>query len=73
MVPAAAEPGGWSGLRYWRLHGSPVIYRSAYGPERVADYAGRIRAGGDGESWCMFDNTASSAATMDALDLLSIL
>ena len=23
-VPAAAEPGGWRGLAYYRLHGSPV-------------------------------------------------
>ena len=25
-VPSAAEPGGWSGFRYYRLHGSPKIY-----------------------------------------------
>ncbi len=24
-------PGGWRGLSYWRLHGSPDIYRSPYG------------------------------------------
>jgi uncharacterized protein YecE (DUF72 family) len=29
-VPAAAEPGGWSGLIYFRLHGSPKRYYSAY-------------------------------------------
>ena len=69
VVPAAAEPGGWRGLDYWRLHGSPVIYRSPYGPERVADYAARIRRSGGAQSWCMFDNTASSAATGDALAL----
>jgi len=69
IVPAAAEPGGWPGLHYWRLHGSPVIYRSPYGAERVSDYAGRIRRGGAAEAWCMFDNTASSAATGDALAL----
>jgi uncharacterized protein YecE (DUF72 family) len=73
VVPAAAEPGGWAGLRYWRLHGSPVIYRSAYGPGRVADCAARIAAGGPGETWCMFDNTASSAATADALALAALL
>lgn len=72
-TPAAAEPGGWPGLRYWRLHGSPVIYRSAYGPERIADYAERIRNAGPGESWCIFDNTASSAATADALALAASL
>ena len=25
-APAAAEPGGWSGLTYFRLHGSPRRY-----------------------------------------------
>ena len=28
-VPAAAEPGGWRGLAYYRLHGSPAVYRSS--------------------------------------------
>jgi uncharacterized protein YecE (DUF72 family) len=70
-VPAGALPGGWPGLRYWRLHGSPRIYRSPYGPDRLADYASRIAAGSAGdEAWVMFDNTASSAATSDALFLL---
>lgn len=27
-VPAAALPGGWEGLAYYRLHGSPKIYYS---------------------------------------------
>lgn len=73
LSPAAAEPGGWRGLRYWRLHGSPVIYRSAYRPERLAAYAARIREerASDRDTWCMFDNTAASAATGDALDLLA--
>ena len=30
VVPAAAEPGGWPGLAYYRLHGSPRMYRSPY-------------------------------------------
>jgi uncharacterized protein YecE (DUF72 family) len=67
-VPAAGEPGGWPGLRYWRLHGSPVIYRSSYA-DRIADYARRIAVEGAAECWCVFDNTASSAATGDALAL----
>jgi uncharacterized protein YecE (DUF72 family) len=70
-VPEAAEPGGWRGLAYWRLHGSPVMYRSAYGRERLEPYAAAVAetlAQGR-EAWCMFDNTASSAATADALAL----
>src|SRR5687768_11803231 len=29
-VPEAAEPGGWDGLVYYRLHGSPRMYYSSY-------------------------------------------
>jgi uncharacterized protein YecE (DUF72 family) len=70
-VPDAALPGGWRGLSYWRLHGSPIMYRSAYGADRLEPYAKAIAddLGAGRESWCMFDNTASSAATADALAL----
>lgn len=71
-VPAAALPGGWPGFAYWRLHGSPQIYRSSYGEEQLADYARAMLAQG-GDGWCIFDNTASSAAAANALDLASLL
>lgn len=66
----ADQPGGWRGLSYWRLHGSPVIYRSSY-TDRIAGYAAALRAEAEAgrETWCIFDNTASSAATDDALAL----
>nr|WP_237219884.1 DUF72 domain-containing protein [Sphingomonas arenae] len=68
-VPAAAEPGGSGTLRYWRLHGSPVMYRSSYG-DRITSYAEQMtKAARSAECWCIFDNTASSAATADALQL----
>jgi uncharacterized protein YecE (DUF72 family) len=72
---AAAVPGGWRGLAYYRLHGSPVLYRSSYEPARLAAYARSIeRDLRDGrEVWCIFDNTASSAATGNALDLRNLL
>ena len=72
--PGAGEPGGWRGLAYWRLHGSPVMYRSSYG-ERVAAYAAALEAEAElgCEAWCVFDNTASSAATADALALIEAL
>jgi uncharacterized protein YecE (DUF72 family) len=71
IVPAAAMPGGWRGLAYWRLHGSPIMYRSPYGEDRLDAYGSLIRAEleADREAWCMFDNTASSAAVGDALAL----
>jgi uncharacterized protein YecE (DUF72 family) len=68
-VPGAGEPGGWSGLVYWRLHGSPQIYHSPYSEAAVAEVAERLtRAASRGaESWCIYDNTAAFAATHDAL------
>ena len=33
-VPQAAVPGGWRGLAYYRLHGSPAMYRSSGRPVR---------------------------------------
>ena len=71
-VPAAAEPGGWLGLRYYRLHGSPATYRSSYDDGRLEAFAERL-AGGTVPTWCIFDNTASSAATGDALKLNALL
>lgn len=66
----AGEPGGWRGLSYWRLHGSPVIYRSSYA-DRIDHFAAALRAeaAAGRETWCVFDNTASSAAIGDALAL----
>ncbi|HEY8571034.1 DUF72 domain-containing protein [Phenylobacterium sp.] len=68
-VPAAAEPGGWDGLKYWRLHGSPRMYWSSYEPAWLAELAARLRAA-PAEAWCIFDNTTSGAAAANALDLL---
>ena len=72
VVPAAAVPGGWRGLAYWRLHGSPITYRSSYEEARLDAYASRIQAElSEGrEVWCMFDNTLSAFATVDALALM---
>lgn len=72
-VPEAAEPGGWRGLAYYRLHGSPDMYRSAYSEEYLAALASRLReeAVAGREVWCIFDNTTLGAATRNALDLHS--
>lgn len=74
-VPAAARPGGWRGMTYMRLHGSPDMYRSAYGVDRLREYAEAIeRDVEEGRrTWCMFDNTAASAALSDALQLACLL
>ena len=68
----AGSPGGWLGLSYWRLHGSPVVYRSSYA-DRIGVYAAKLRAQAARETWCIFDNTASSAGAGDALALMHAL
>ena len=68
-VARAGEPGGWPGLAYWRLHGSPRAYYSAYGAERLPGIAAQLGASRAAERWCIFDNTASGAAAGDALAL----
>jgi uncharacterized protein YecE (DUF72 family) len=71
-VPAAATPGGWNGLAYVRLHGSPRMYYSEYTEEFLDTLAGELRALAAGPAeqiWCIFDNTAGGAALGDALRL----
>jgi uncharacterized protein YecE (DUF72 family) len=72
---SAAAPGGWPGLVYVRLHGSPRMYYSAYEPALVGALAYRIamelRLGRD--VWCIFDNTAAGAAPDNALTLQAAL
>jgi uncharacterized protein YecE (DUF72 family) len=71
VVPEAAEPGGWGELVYFRLHGSPVIYRSSYSDTVLAVLVDRLRRAqrASHSVWCIFDNTASGAAVTDALAL----
>ena len=74
-VPAAELPGGWRGLSYRRLHGSPVVYRTSYPEERLRSYADQIATDLSARrpTWCVFDNTASSAALGDARRLMRLL
>ena len=73
-VPEAEAPGGWHGMSYYRLHGSPRIYYSAYSEEYVAALASRIQVdAGEGRPvWCIFDNTTLGAATRNALELRAL-
>ena len=74
ILPAARAPGGWPGLRYRRLRGSPVIYRSAYDAAALAALAAdMVATPAVTPDWCMFDNTASGAAAADALALRALL
>jgi uncharacterized protein YecE (DUF72 family) len=67
--PRAAVPGGWSGLVYRRLHGSPRMYYSGYGSEYLDATARLLRQELSPERWCIFDNTALGEATHDAIAL----
>jgi uncharacterized protein YecE (DUF72 family) len=70
VVEQAAAPGGWDGLAYFRLHGSPRKYWSRYDAEylsRLADVLTPMARAID--VWCVFDNTASGSALENAWEL----
>ena len=55
---------------YYRLHGSPVIYRSSYPKKFLKELAGKF--GNKTNTWCIFDNTTLGQATGNALYLRSL-
>jgi uncharacterized protein YecE (DUF72 family) len=82
LGPEAARPGGWDGVVYYRLHGSPRVYYSDYSEEyREAMAKTLTQATGEPTEsvpgavhprqpvWCIFDNTALGAAAGNALDV----
>jgi uncharacterized protein YecE (DUF72 family) len=70
----AAEPGGWAGLRYYRLHGSPRKYWSAYEDDFLKSLAKKLTTEKRAKDvWVIFDNTASNHALGNALDLRKLL
>ncbi len=73
-APGGAVPGGWPGRVYYRLHGSPRRYYSAYAPTCLAALGPvLVQHAGAAEVWCIFDNTAAGAAIGDALALAELL
>lgn len=75
-VPGASAPGGWLGpddrgagaTVYYRWHGSPRMYWSAYDADQLVRWAAQVRRWpADADVWCVFDNTASGAAIENAL------
>jgi uncharacterized protein YecE (DUF72 family) len=72
-IDAAKLPGGWRGMTYYRLHGSPRKYWSRYPVERTEQWSSELRAARPGsEAWCIFDNTASGAAIENALEVAAL-
>src|SRR6202012_3748693 len=65
-------PGGAKRLMYYRWHGTPRIYWSAYGEARLAALARALRDAACQNAWCIFDNTAAGAALDDALRLMAM-
>ncbi len=64
-----ADPGGERRLAYFRMHGSPRIYFSAYERQRLEELARQLENETEkaDEVWCIFDNTAHGHAIGDAL------
>ena len=73
-VPEAAVPGR-SDVIYHRLHGSPRIYWSRYERSWLEALAEQLVSSAAHASmvWCIFDNTASSSAIPNALELRALL
>jgi uncharacterized protein YecE (DUF72 family) len=73
-APGADSPGGWAGIVYYRLHGSPRKYWSRYQRDYIAALGHAIRnASSSADVWCIFDNTASGAALENASELNEVL
>jgi uncharacterized protein YecE (DUF72 family) len=71
----AGAPGGAGQWTYFRLHGAPVMYYSAYDDARLVAIADALRAVARQRrpAWCIFDNTAHSHAVENAARLQSLL
>jgi uncharacterized protein YecE (DUF72 family) len=70
--PWASSPGGSTQLRYYRLHGSPRIYRSPYDASQLENLAARLRTHEPGKTWVVFDNTAAGAGLSNAMELMKL-
>ena len=73
--PPASSPGGAGNWNYWRWHGSPRVYYSAYDDSRLHALGLELRPAARARrpAWCIFDNTAHGHAVTDALRLRAFL
>ena len=67
------EPAASTRIAYYRLHGSPVMYHSRYDFAYLERLAARMRSIKRTPVWCIFDNTARGAATLNAMELDALL
>lgn len=69
---AAESPGGSTGFAYFRLHGSPRKYYSAYSEQFLSELSVQLKPlSATSEVWCILDNTAMGAAIENATQLHS--
>jgi len=71
-IPDPEEQPG-PGPVYVRLHGTPRRYYSAYTHADLVQLADWLRRASPGSRFVVFDNTATTAATLNALELTSLL
>lgn len=73
LSAAARVPTDTGPWRYWRWHGSPKIYYSAYSEAALAELARQIAAtDAHDTAWVIFDNTAAGHAIGDARSLQAL-
>lgn len=71
LTEGADQPGGWQGLHYYRLHGSPKRFYSAYDKTFLEDLAKRVDPATD--TWVIFNNTAESGGLENALQFRDLI
>ena len=73
LIPAAAVPGNAGQWRYWRLHGAPQMYYSAYPAEALTALTKTLTAlESVSPAWVIFDNTAAGHAVRNAYQLMEL-
>lgn len=77
-APGAGDVAGDGAWRYWRWHGAPRMYYSAYDDDALRALAARVRAAAAAgkpraRPWIIFDNTAHGHAVADAARLQAML
>lgn len=75
VVADASRPDPQSAWPYWRWHGSPRIYYSAYSETALQALAAEVRHAGAASrrAWVIFDNTAHGFAVANAARLQELL
>ena len=74
LHPGADVPAGDTAVAYWRWHGAPDVYYSAYAAADLRRRARLVRTAAAGaDAFVVFDNTARGHAVPDAATFLAAL